>query len=228
MDEQLVRALVVRVERDEARRVVGRGAVRAGGQPGHGGLVEHGLAAGLQVAALVHQPGVERRARREVHALEEVAPEPGHADPLDPRARQHGPDVDERRRRQLEAQGGAAQRAGVAEQAPDLAEVPAQGAQRVVGVLEEQAGEALAGHGPAVAEQQVGEQRPRLAPARRRHGRAVARHRGRSEEVDGQGRHGPRLPPGRAGVGTGGSTLGTGAGRTGAMLWFRRNTLCGS
>ena len=76
-DQDRLRVLVERVDRDEARGVVGGGVGRGGGEARARGLGEHGLGGGLQVAALVRQPHVERRARREVHALEEVAPRPG-------------------------------------------------------------------------------------------------------------------------------------------------------
>ena len=135
------------------------------------------------MAALVRQPHVERRARREVHALQEVAPEPRRAGGVGPVAGQDRVDVDERAGRQGERDRRPAQRVRQPEQAPQLAEVPAQGAERVVGVGEQQRGEALARHRPALREE-VREERPGLAPPRRRRLLAVAGDRRRTEQMD--------------------------------------------
>ncbi len=182
-DEDRLRVLVERVDRDEARGVVGGGVGRGGGEARARGLGEHGLGGGLQVAALVRQPHVERRARREVHALEEVAPEARRAGGVGPVAGEDGVDVDVRARRQGERDRRPAQRTRQPEQAAQLAEVPAQGAERVVCVGEQQRGEALARHRPALR-QQMGEERPGLAPPRRRRVLAVAGDGRRAEQMD--------------------------------------------
>ena len=182
-DEDRLRVLVERVDRDEARGVVCGGVGRGGGEARARGLGEHGLGGGLQVAALVRQPHVERRARREVHALEEVAPEARRAGGVGPVAGEDGVDVDERAGRKRKRDRRSAEHARQPEQAAQFAEVPAQRAERVVGVGEQERGEALAGHRPALREQ-MGEERPGLAPPWRRRIRAIAGDGRRAEQMD--------------------------------------------
>ena len=72
---------------------------------------------------------------------------------------------------------------GSPERPAQLGQGPAQRAQRVVGVAEEQLGQVAAARRP-LGQQQVAQQRPRLAPARRRGRRPVALDGRRTEQPD--------------------------------------------
>jgi len=61
--------------------------------------------------------------------------------------------------------GIAAQCPGLSERTPELGEAPSQGAERIVGVGEEEAGE-LSAAGRLAGEKQVREERPRLVASR--------------------------------------------------------------
>jgi hypothetical protein len=162
--QQLVRALVERVERKGPggeRRGVDRRARR---QRAERGVAQRGLAQPAEPPPLHQQPRLEHRAGLGVDPLQQLAAgERGIR-----RAGRKGEHVDVRVRRQCELQRVAAQRVGRAERAAQLRERPAERAERITGVAEDQPGELRARHGP-FGQQRVGEHRPRFV-ATRRHG----------------------------------------------------------
>ena len=131
-------------------------------------LAKDRLAQALEAAALAQQPRGEARARVDVHTLEQLASEPGELDRLARRAPHQDVDVDHRALGKAELHDVAApHRVGAAEQTPELGQVPAQRARRVLGVGEQQVDELLPARRPA-GQRQVGEQRPDLPAPRRR------------------------------------------------------------
>lgn len=188
--EQGLEVLVQRIAAHQARSQVGGFAGRAVRQARQRGFAQHRLGRGLEMAPLGRQPDLEGRAAGEAHAFEQFASQARNRQRLRRVALGQGLDIDiafgvGRQRRHVAAQ------ARVAEQAPQLAQVPAQRGQRVLGVFEEQVREVLARRA-GVASEQVGEQRPDLEAARRGHRLAVAFHTRRAEEVDREA-HGPMV-----------------------------------
>jgi hypothetical protein len=96
-------------------------------------------------------------------------------------------DVDEcaGRHRQFEH---IAVQAGVTQQAPQFAEVPAQRGQRILGILEQQRGQMRPARAGFRAHQ-VGEQTPHLVAARRRQRLPVALDPRHAQEMDGEAAH---------------------------------------
>jgi len=102
-------------------------------------------------------------------------------------------DVDDGRPVQCDLEHVAAQ-ARLTEHAAQLAKVPAQCAQRILGFREQQRRQVLTG-GARVAAQQVGQQGPRFPAARRRQLAAVTFQAGRTQQMDHQSRHARHHPP---------------------------------
>ena len=84
------------------------------------------------MAALRQQPGLERGARGEVHALKQVATEARHSGALQPRPASDRPYVNERVAWEPQSYLFALQRLPLAEQATQLGEIPAQRSERIV------------------------------------------------------------------------------------------------
>ena len=119
------------------------------------------------------QPRLERRARVELHVLEQLA--------AGGRRSLARVDHDVGCERQLDRVAGDRRR--VAERAPQLGQVPAQRAERVVGIGEQQLRQPPPADRP-FGQQQVGEQRPRLAPARRGGRLTIAQDGGLAQQSD--------------------------------------------
>jgi hypothetical protein len=135
------------------------------------------------VAALGEQPCIERGPGLDVDPLQQLPPETGNHDGLEPGRRPECQDIHERVGPQLEHDRVAGERDARSDRAPQLGEVPAQGAQRVVGVGEQEAGRALARRRRR-AEDEVREERPGLRPARSGDGSTVDLDPRCSDEVD--------------------------------------------
>ncbi len=191
-DQEHVRVLVQRVGGHHARRELdGRAGVARRERP-QGALAQHRLAERLEPAALAEQPRGEPGARVHVHALEELAAEPGQLDRLERRPGHQHVDVDHRTLGEPELHHVAApHRVRTAQQAPELGQVPAQRARRVLGVGEQELDQLRAGR-LAFGQDEVGEQRPDLLAFGRRVDHAVADHQRRPEQVGGD-RHGAIL-----------------------------------
>lgn len=159
-------------------------------QPGQRGFAKHGLGGRLHVPPLRRQPHVEGRAVGKRQAFQQLMAQARGAQRLGPGSRDHAAHVHIGGRRQRQIQDVAAQRR-VAEQPPQLGQVPAQGGQRVFRVLEQQTGQVPAADRSARA-QQVGQQRPGLVAPGRRHRHAVALDARRAQQVDRKA-HGPLL-----------------------------------
>jgi hypothetical protein len=194
-DQQRLVVLVVRVEGDEAAGEVG-GAVRvAAGEPGQGALVQQGRRGAPGVPALRLQPDLERRAAGEGEAGEQLG---GGVEPV--RLGRAGgsqlEDVDPHVAGAGEGERVARDGGGVAEEAPQHRQRPAQRGERVVGAGEEQAGDVgAAGRRPA--QQQVGEQAPDLVPRRCGPGVAAGDDARGAEEVDHEIHASSPVPRGR-------------------------------
>ncbi len=183
VDEQRVGLLVELVERDELRRELDRLLAGAHGEPRGRRLPQHGSGQAGDVAALGEQPRIERGPGLDVDPLQQLPPETGDHDGLDPGRRPECQDVDEGVGRHLEDDRVAGERDARSHRAPQLGEVPAQGAERVVGVGEQQAGEPLARR-RRPAEDEVREERPGLRAARSGDGSTVDLDPWRADEVD--------------------------------------------
>ncbi len=160
-DEQLVRRLVVRVERERLRRERGAGQRGAGRELAQRGVAQDRLADAGQPPPLDEQPRVEQRPGPGLDALEQLAA--GERRVRRPARELHR--VDGGPGAEREREGVAAQRARLAERAAQLREGPAQGPERIVGLAEHEPGQPGAGD-RALGEGHVGEHRPRLVPAR--------------------------------------------------------------
>ena len=171
--EQLVVRLLERVERHEPRGQFGGALGIPGGQLVERVLVENGGGLAGVAPARHQQPRLERRARVELHVLEQLAAGGGRA-----LARV---DHDAGRERQLDRVAGDRRR--VAERAPQLGQVPAQRAERIVSVGEQQLRQTAPADRP-LGQQQVGEQRPGLAPARGGSRLTVAKNGGLTQQSD--------------------------------------------
>ena len=128
------------------RRVAASAAPRGsrGGEPVERHLVEDGLGHPPHARALEPQPRVEGRRRRRVDALEQFAPEAGQVGGLGRHAVAQHANVDDGAGRQRQRQLTPAGDAVATEPAAQFGEVPAQRAERVGGVGEEELGESLA------------------------------------------------------------------------------------
>jgi hypothetical protein len=124
-----------------------------------------GLRRRLKVPTLGGEPDFERRAARKIHAFEQFAVESGHAHCLGPSPQRHHRNIHISHWLQRKFQRIAAQ-TRMAQQAPELAQVPAQRGQGIVSVLEQQP--------------------PDLVAARRGQGLAVLLHPRRAEKVNRQ------------------------------------------
>jgi hypothetical protein len=161
-DQRLLVVLIERVHRDEPRRERDRGIALVRGEAGERGLAQDRLGLLLDVPAFGEQPHFEGRARRDVHALEELAAEARKLERLDPGPLRERPHVDERVGRQVvERRGIPPQGIRHREQPSHLGEVPPESAERVVRVPEQELRELVARRRPP-GKQQVREQGPRL------------------------------------------------------------------
>ncbi len=155
-------------------------AGRAGDQ-----MLQEGGVAAAKAAALRDQPAVEQRTAVDLQSVEKVAreqrgqmPQPLGRERLDALPRRSG-DLDRINEavRQIERDGIPAgvdpTAVGLVNQAPDLAQAPAQFTARVVGHVPQQFAE-LAAARRLRSNRQVAEQRPHLARWRQRHCGAVA------------------------------------------------------
>lgn len=189
--QQLVVGLVERVQRDGPPRVPDGGRGVPLDEQGDGGLSRARLQPGAGAVPLDDEPRLERGAAGDDETLEQLGAQAEQPCGVDVRPVEQA-DVERGPGGQPRVDGVAAQHGGVAEGAAQLRERPADGAERVGGVGEQQLGELRAGHRP-LAEHDVGEQRPRLTTAGRRRGAArVAVDPGRAEQPD-RRRH--RAPP---------------------------------
>ena len=184
--EQLVRALVVRVERDRARGERRGLERRPRREPAQRGVAQHALAHAREPPPLDEQPRLEHRAGAGVDALEQLAAGQRRIG----LAREQREHVHLGVRRQAQLQRVPAQR--VAERAPQLRERPPERAQRVVGVGEDQVRELRAAD-PPLGQQQVGQDGPGLVAPGRRGERAVALDLRPSQQSDGERRHRRRI-----------------------------------
>lgn len=194
-DEQLLGVFVKRVCDDEATRQLYRPGRIASRQLGASRLTKHILGRTGEMPALGEQPDLERGARRERHAFEEIPTQARDAERLHPRPRGQGPNVDKCTRRDLQLDGFAADRAIGTQEAAQLGEVPAQCIEGIVGVREEELGEPFAA-GSGFGRQEVGEQRPGFATAGCSPPSRTARHERCPEQVDRErSRHARSVPP---------------------------------
>ena len=138
----------------------------AGGQQPDRGLPQPGLDQRGDPVPLHQQPRLERRARRQLQPSSRSSPTSSSG-----AGSVHSPaapgDVDGDVSPRTVTTGSPVSTSGRPSDAAQLGQGPAQRAERVVGVGEEQLGEVPAARRP-LGEQQVGEQRPRLAAPRRR------------------------------------------------------------
>jgi hypothetical protein len=180
--EQLVVALLERVAGHRKLRVPDRLLRPAVGQQRHRGLPQPRLHEGRHPVPRHQQPRLELETRRQVYALQQL-PVGKHEEPLRRGFAGHREHVDDDARggRGGHRVAGDLHRAG--QGAAQLGQCPAQRPQRVVGVGEQQLGEVLAA-GWALGQQQVAEQRPRLAATRQPDRPAVPLDGGRSEQPD--------------------------------------------
>ena len=185
-DEQLLRLVVERVARDQLRGERRRPVDVARREARDGLVVRERARHTVQRAAHDAQPGVEDGTGRERHALQQLA-----------LRRAPIPDVDADARTQPQLQRIATGLGFTVERSAEIGERPPQRAERILGTREEQGRDAAAGL-RSLREQQVGEQRPGLAPPRRRQAQAVALDTRRTEHPDDRDmrhlRHAPILP----------------------------------
>ena len=134
--EQRLEVLVQRVLAHEPGRQVGGFDHRTGRQTGQCGLAQNRLGGRLKVSTLGGKPDFEGWAARKAHPFEQFAAEAVHTQGLRPGAHGHDLDIDIGRRRFHRQHRHFAAQSRDAEQAPELAEVPAQCGQRVLGVFE--------------------------------------------------------------------------------------------
>ena len=200
-------------------------------------MLEQGGVAAAESPALGGEPAVEDRAAADLQALEELAAEQRGQRPLPVRwelldafagRAGHLDRVDETVR-EVEPHGVAAGLdallAALVDQAPDLAETPAELAARVVRHVPEELAQLAPRRGPR-RQGQIGEQRPHLAGRRERHGGAPPPDRQAPEQpdVDRGRRPGPAQPGEFLGNSHGGYHGGSHVGplRSGSTVTARR------
>ena len=181
-DQQLVVALVERVAGHRPRRVRDRVTGLPRGQQPQRRLPQPRLGRGRQPVALHDQPRLEGRAGQDADAVEQLAVQVEQARRVG-QLPGEGMDVG----RDAVPEGGrhrvAAEQLRRAELAPQLGQGPPQGPERVVRLVEQQLGQVPAAGRP-LGQQQVGQQGPRLATARRRRRHAVPLDGRRAEQAD--------------------------------------------
>jgi hypothetical protein len=179
-----VGAVIERVQRERSRRQRGTVQRSTGSQRAQRRIPQHGLADARKAPALHQQPRIELRARAGIDTLQQLAAnERGIR--LARSQRQH---VHRGPRRQAQLQGIAAQGGADAECATQLRQGPAQGAEWVVGIAEDQAGQPRA-RDRSLGQDQIREHGPRLVPTRRSDHHAVSLDLRRSQQADHERRH---------------------------------------
>ena len=155
------------------------------------GLVQDRLGGRGQPPSRRQQPRLEGRGILDAEAVEQVFAETRQPDGLAPVTVHEYVDVDDGARRQRQPHRISVQHRARTEATADLGQAPAQGAQRVVGVREEQGGESTARR-RALTEQQERQHGPALATAVAVAALAVYLQARPAEQLDDQPRR-PRL-----------------------------------
>ncbi len=184
-NEEDVGVLVIRAHAHELRSVAGRLLGLAACKKRERGLVEHGARDSRDVAALVLEPELEAGTRSEGQAVHELVAKAGERHRLHPRAPAEDVDVDERSRAQGEPDRIPFEPGIVAQAAPERGQGPAQGAERVVRLREEELGEPLP-RGRNARAKEIDENTPRLLTARALDGLARTFQPRRAEQVHAQ------------------------------------------
>ena len=184
-DQEDMRVLVEGIEPHEVGGVVAGPLRVSAGKECERRLVQHRGGRPGNVAALVLQPVLERRARSEGHAVEELVPQARERDGLHPRALPEDGNIDEGSLAKHEPNGISTYLGVRAELASERRERGPQSSQWVVGLGEEKAGEALARRRD-LCSHEVGEQAPVLASGRGRDLQAAAEDTRRAEQLDRQ------------------------------------------
>jgi len=146
------------------------------------------------------QPGLEAGGTGDLHTREQLRPDVGKLHGLGPAAAGDDSHVDHHVPGQLEHDRVTLEHGMPGQGTPQLREAPAQRAERVVGLVEEQGRELGAGGRP-VAEEQVGQHGPALAAADRVVGVRPAADPGPAQQVEGEAHLRPNVSCGAAGRG---------------------------
>jgi hypothetical protein len=151
-DEEGVVVLLEWRQRQQAHRVADGIVQHSLGQRRQGGLVQDLLGRGSDPVLFGQQPGLERRCIAYGRTLEKLRAEPRHRHGLDPGLPADDLDVDLGVGRQPEDDRIAFDDSAVPQRPPDLGQSPAECAEWVVGLLEQQPGQLGTG-GRALAQQ---------------------------------------------------------------------------
>jgi len=194
-DQQLVVPLVERVPGHRPRGVRHRLLGPPGRQQAHRRLPQPSLDHPRDPVPLHHQPRLEGGTGRDAEALQQLTAQVQQHRQLVQRIRFPGqrPDVDLQPGAQLGGDRITPEQHRRPQRPPQLGQRPPQRAQRVVRVPEQQLRQ-LPATGRPLGQQQVGQQRPRLAPARGGDRPPVALQRRRPQQADAQ-RHEPSPAP---------------------------------
>jgi hypothetical protein len=182
-DEEFLTALVEWIAIDEPPRELDRASSVAGCEPSVHALAEDRRCRSGQASALANEPDLVDGARIDGDAREQLACLGERLEALAPFTSSQLPDVNCGLGRELDLDGITADRDIRAERPAQLGEVPAEGAEGVVGVPEQELGELLPGHG-VCRQQEVGEKPPGLVSARPSERSVLAANRGRAEQPD--------------------------------------------
>jgi hypothetical protein len=174
-NEQDVGVLLVGVEPDELRGVIGRAGDLATREESKRRLMKNGARRPGHMTALVLEPHLEAMAGAKDQPVQQFVAKPGQRDGLHPGAPAENIDVDECSRRQRQAQRVAAEPAVLAQPAAQNRERPAERSQRVISLGEQQGRQPLPRRRNRAAKQ-VREQTPGLVAARGIHRGTVPFH----------------------------------------------------
>jgi hypothetical protein len=182
--QQLVIALFERVASHRAGGVRDRLSRAPGRQQGDRRLAQPRLDRGRDAVALHQQPRLERRAGRHVHAFQQLVTEVQESGRIGELVRGQV-DIDHHIVPERRDDGVTAEHAGYAESPAQLGERPPQRSERVVGVAEEQLGQAFTVRRP-LRQKHIAEKSPRLLAARRTDRPAIPLDDRRSQQPDRQ------------------------------------------